>query len=188
MDFVKHGWRRWLALILCAAIQAPTSLVRAAEAEFSQYALQAAYIFKFGGFVEWPSGSFPASDSPLVLCVQGSGPLDDGFEKGLAGKAIGARPLVVRRVKAPSRDANCHIYFIAASDAKQAQSSLEALHGTPVLTVTDAGAPGNQGEVIHFVVADDRVRFTINDQVAAEDGLDISSRLLSLAVSVKERK
>lgn len=191
MDFMTsgpHGRRRWLALLLGAVLVVSAPFAQAAEAEFSQYALQAAYIFKFGGFVEWPKASFAAPDSPLVLCVQGTGPLGDDFEKGLAGKAIGPRPLAIRRVKAASRDAGCHIYFIASSDAKQAQSSLEALHGAPVLTVTDASAPGNQGEIIHFVISDDRVRFSIDNDVAATGGLAISSRLLSLAVSVKEKK
>jgi hypothetical protein len=193
MDVVKiapRRRRRWAALLLWAVTAASTPFAgtMAAEAEFSQYALQAAYVFKFGGFVVWPPASFEAPDSPLVLCVQGTGPLGDGFEKSLEGKTIGARPLVVRHVQAPTPDAGCHIYFIAASDAKQAQPSLAALHGSPVLTITDAAAPGNQGEIIHFVVAEDRVRFTIDDEVAEAGGLDISSRLLSLAVSVKEGK
>jgi hypothetical protein len=33
-----------------------------------------------------------------------------------------------------------------------------------------------------------RVRFRIDDQTAADDGLSISSKLLSLAVSVRLRK
>jgi len=57
-----------------------------------------------------------------------------------------------------------------------------------VLTVTDgAGPPGARG-IIHFTLKDRRVRFVIDEAQAAERGLSISSRLLALAVSVRQRR
>ena len=170
------------------AVAGPGANSAVEDAAISQYALQAAYLFKFGAFVEWPASAFSAPDSPLVLCIQGADPLGDGLEKSLEGKTIGARPLTVRRVKAPTREVGCHIFYIAAGDAKQAHDALGVLRGSPVLTVTDTAAAGDQGEVIHFVISDNRVRFNIDDDAAAAGGLAISSRLLSLAVSVKTRK
>jgi hypothetical protein len=56
-----------------------------------------------------------------------------------------------------------------------------------VLTVTDSGAGGGAG-IIDFVVRDNRVRFDINDEAAAQNGLVISSKLLNLALNVKPRR
>jgi hypothetical protein len=41
--------------------------------------------------------------------------------------------------------------------------------------------------MIHFQVAQSRVRFHIDDRAAAESKLDISSKLLALALSVRGR-
>jgi hypothetical protein len=56
--------------------------------------------------------------------------------------------------------------------------------GAGTLVVTDGTAtPG----IIHFVVRDNRVRFTVDDEGAAQSGLAISSKLLNVALSVKPR-
>ncbi len=62
------------------------------------------------------------------------------------------------------------------------------MKGAPILTVTDSSmrGPGSKG-VIDFVIKDNRVRFDIDDQAAAKNGLNISSKLLSLAVAVRPR-
>ena len=65
------------------------------------------------------------------------------------------------------------------------KEALQAVAGAPVLTVTDGPeAPG----VVDFVMDQGRVRFRLNDQTAADNGLTISSKLLSLAVSVTPRR
>jgi hypothetical protein len=42
--------------------------------------------------------------------------------------------------------------------------------------------------VVHFVVKDKRVRFTIDDEAASLNGLKISSKLFNLALSIRPRK
>jgi YfiR/HmsC-like len=42
--------------------------------------------------------------------------------------------------------------------------------------------------MIHFTVAGGRVRFFIDEAAAAERGLSISSRLLALALGVRQRR
>lgn len=65
--------------------------------------------------------------------------------------------------------------------------ALAAMKGAPVLTVTDeATHPADRG-IISFVIADNHVRFDIDDAAAAQSGLVISSKLLSLAHAVKSR-
>jgi hypothetical protein len=63
---------------------------------------------------------------------------------------------------------------------------LAALHGKPILTVTDSRNGSARG-IIHFAVVDGRVRFYIDQAEASVDGVTISSRLLALAIDVKQR-
>jgi hypothetical protein len=53
-----------------------------------------------------------------------------------------------------------------------------------VLTVSDVRGLG----IINFVVKDNRVRFDVDDEAAAQSGLTISSKLLGFALNVKPRK
>jgi hypothetical protein len=56
-----------------------------------------------------------------------------------------------------------------------------------VLTVTDSARDEPARGIINFLIQNNRVRFEIDNGAAAESGLTISSKLLSLAVSVKPR-
>ena len=88
------------------------------------------------------------------------------------------RPIAVRRLKSAARDAGCHIAYVG-SDARS-----ENLKGAAVLVVSDA--PNGSG-VINFVLRDNKVRFTVDDEAAFQNGLAISSKLLSVALSVRAR-
>src|SRR3546814_18509116 len=59
---------------------------------------------------------------------------------------------------------------------------LTALQGQPILTITDDRL-GPQRGIVHFILKDGRVRFPIDDTLAARRHLTISAQLLSLAVS-----
>ena len=64
---------------------------------------------------------------------------------------------------------------------------LEAVRGKNVLTISDESSNPSKAGIINFVVQDDRVRFEIDNEAAAQNGLVISSKLLSLAINVKQR-
>ena len=71
--------------------------------------------------------------------------------------------------------------------AQETTRMLLVLRGRSILTVTDARVGPERG-MIHFAVVAGRVRFFIDDAEAAGHGLSISSRLLALAVGVRERR
>ncbi|MBV9509392.1 MAG: YfiR family protein [Caulobacteraceae bacterium] len=55
------------------------------------------------------------------------------------------------------------------------------LKGAPVLTVTDEDE-GIHGGIVHFLIKDGRVRFSIDNAAAQPSGLELSSKLRLLAV------
>jgi hypothetical protein len=169
---------RWLALLLLVPGALP-----AAFAEQAEYAVKAAFLSKFGFYVEWPAGAF-ATGTPLVLCVVGDDPFGNYLDEAVAGQQVGGRSIVVRRLKSVTRDSGCHIAYVGSEPRPGAVS--DALRGSPTLVVTDAQTTA-AGGAIHFVLKDNRVRFTIDDDAAAQSGLSVSSKLLSLALAVKPR-
>ena len=100
------------------------------------------------------------------------------------GQNVAGHPIVVRRLARVTGNPGCSVMYVTGSAAQSVADALAAVRGMPVLTVTDgASDPAAEG-IINFVIADDRVRFDIDNTAAVADGLTISSKLLSLAVHV----
>jgi YfiR/HmsC-like len=165
-----------LALACPALAQAQESL---------ETAVKAAYLYKFAPFVEWPAAAAHPAGAPFTVCVVGADPFGPVLDRAVAGQKVGDRPIAVRRLAAAAHDSPCDIAFLGGSRAQSVKDELGVLHGAPVLTVTDGGTAAG---VVDFALTEGRVRFRVDDQTAAEDGLTVSSKLLSLAVSVRPRK
>ncbi|MGH6989455.1 MAG: YfiR family protein [Stellaceae bacterium] len=179
-----------LAAVLLAAL-AMAMIVphsKAAAGESLEVAVKAAYLYRFGDFVRWPPATFAKAASALNLCVTGKMPPARSFGAILAGKHVGGRPLVVRRLATVTRASDCQILYIAGADRQRIAAILAVVEGAGVLTVTDVLDAGTMASVISFVIQDDHVRFAINARAAARNRLVISSKLLSLALAVSDRK
>jgi hypothetical protein len=169
--------RRLRTLLLVVAAWHGGVLV-AWAAEPLEYTVKAAYLAKFPFYVEWPPTAFDAPTSPIVLCIVGDDPFGSAIDEAVAGQQVQGRPIQVRRTKTIARDSGCHIAYVGTDPRT------EALRGGTVLVVTDAPTGGG---IINFVLRDNKVRFTVDDEAAFQNGLSISSKLLSVALSVRAR-
>jgi hypothetical protein len=148
--------------------------------------VKAAFIPKFASYVSWPSSMMGAPDDPILLCIIGRDPFGSGLEETTTRQRVDQHPFVVRRLDSTAGATNCHIAFLSGSAKESPAAMQEALRGKPILTVTDASLGATRG-MVHFTVKDGRVRFYIDDALAARSNLAISARLLSLALGVKPR-
>lgn len=171
---VSRALRLLVALLLACA---PAEAARA-QARSIEFAVKAAFLTKFAAFVSWPG----AASGAVRLCVVGDDPFGARLDE--AAQAQLGQPLVIRRLAEVRRESGCDIAYVAGSGRQSVVQALQALRGAPVLTVTDSARGGARG-MIHFVVFQDRVRFHIDSSQAAQGGISISSKLLSLALSVK---
>lgn len=147
-------------------------------------AVKATFLYKLAPFVDWPPDVAPSSDNSFAICIVGDDPFGPTLDRAVAGQQIGGRPITVRRLAVATRNSGCRIAFIAGSRTQSVRDALKILRGSPVLTVTDETPNGG---VIDFVIDQGRVHFRIDDEAAADGGLAISSKLLSLAVAVNPR-
>jgi hypothetical protein len=157
-----------------------------ASAASLEFPVKAAFLSKFAPFVQWPPTAYPSADSPITGCIVGIDPFGAAIDQSVQGQHLGAHPLVVRRLDQIDAGSGCSIAYLAGSRAQSVEDGLAAVQGTPVLTVTDQ-AMGSARGAIHFVVRDNRVRFMIDDAAAARNGMNISSKLMRLALSVHLR-
>ena len=170
------------AVILLAC--APAAAQTLAERQSLEYPIKANYLVRFAAFVQWPPPSFASAQSPVVICVLGADPFGSSLDRAAAAHSAGGRPLVAKRIGKVDARSGCHIVYLGKSKEQSQSEALKALAGTPTLTVTDFGGPRG---VIHFAVVGNRVKFHIDDRAASRGGMTISSRLLSLAISVRQR-
>lgn len=181
----RHGSRSMrLAQIMVALVVALAIGGAPAEADTLEYAVKAAYLFKFTPFVEWPSSAFAAPASPFYVCVFGADPFGPSLDQALNGHQVGEHPVKVRRLPTLDGASECHILYVGASPASLAPAAFDKLRGTPVLTVTEQGR-GASGGIVEFVIKDGHVRFTIDPAAAAANRVMISAKLLNLAASVQ---
>jgi hypothetical protein len=151
-----------------------------------EYEVKAAFLYNFAKFVEWPEGTFPDANAPLVIGVLGEDPFGDVLDRTIAGKQVQGRPLRIRRWNKTHDVEGCQILFISSSEQGSMATILDKLRAAPLLTVSDADDFDKRGGIIHFVMQENRVRFEINNHGAQTAGLKISSRLLMLALRVWE--
>lgn len=150
-----------------------------------EYAVKATYLYKFVPFVEWPAGTFASPVDPFVICIAGTDAVSDLVDEAVKGQRVGGHAIEVVHLSATRMaDARCQLLYIAEHGA-QAATTLERVRGKPVLTVTDDARDAHG--IANFVVQGNRVRFEIDQNAAAENGLAISSKLLDLAVRVRPK-
>jgi hypothetical protein len=151
-----------------------------------EYAVKAAYLPKFVPFITWPIGTFTSPTAPVNICVLGSDPFGGKLDHEVGGLKAGEHSIVVRHLPEPDAEVSCQLLFLGSGvDPAVVDGTLDAMKGQPVVTVTDSGVKSHG--VISFVIESNHVRFDIDDAAAAEDGLAISSKLLSLAHAVRLR-
>lgn len=175
---------RYLACAL-AAIGLASGLHAAPPGSSLEAAVKASYLTKFGPFIGWPGAAMPAG-APARICVIGDDPFGTTIDEAARGQQMNGHPLVVARMGAidPGAAASCQIMFVGKPTTQPTAATLRAANGLPVLTVTDRSR-GVTGGIIEFVVEDGRVRFDIDQRAAQACGLQISAKLLALAVEVR---
>jgi hypothetical protein len=155
----------------------------AADEQSLEYQVKAAFVLNFTKFTEWPSSAFPAANSPFAICILGEDPFGGALDQIIQGEAIGGHRMAVQRIKRGSRPQGCQVLFIGQTE-KDTGMVLADL-GAGVLTVGEGDSFLRDGGMISFIIENRRTRFDINLAAAENAGLKLSSRLLSVARSVK---
>ena len=174
--------RGFAARIGAAALALGLAAPADAESGSIELAAKATYLYRLAPFVTWPSTAATLA-GPLLICVQGDDPFGALLDRVVAGQSVAGRPVVVRRLPRLEPDSGCAIAYVAGSSAQSQAQALAAVERVPVLTVTDA-ARGQSRGIVHLQLDGGKVRFSIDAAKAEVAGVEISSKLLALAVVV----
>jgi len=175
-----------LASALLAGLAAAGACFAQADAA-AEYRVKAAFLYKFGSYIEWPEQTFARADSPLVIGVLGADALADELAQIASGHAVNGRPVTVRKLRRQDAIAGVNILFVGRAESSRLADILSGVRGQPLLAVTEFEDARPHGAAINFVVVEDKVRFDVDLESAEQSGIKISSRLLTVARKVLTR-
>jgi len=158
---------------------------RGDDASSLERQVKAAFLYKFGDYVEWPAGTFATADAPLVIGVMADDELAHDVVLVTAGRRIQGHPVEVREVREGDDFSTLDALFIAGAGRARVQSIINALPHQPVLIVTECPGGLDAGGMINFRIVDGHVRFEVALDHADGRGIRLSSRLLTVALRVE---
>lgn len=171
-----------MASVLTLVFAGTVPPLRADRASVGEYQVKAAFLYNFAKFVEWPGGS---AGNTIVIGILGSDPFGAVVDFTFEDKIVGGKRFEVRRFQKIDQLQVCHVLFISDSEQGNLGRIMGALHGMPVLTVSDARNFLGAGGMIELALEGKKIRFDINLREVKTSGLRISAQLLQLARKVE---
>jgi len=147
--------------------------------------IKAKMMLNFIYFSNWPQSN-PSDDrtnnDPFTICIEGDNeilkPALLTFAK--VSSSNNSDSLKVIPYQQTTRNA-CQMLFISSHDKDRLKRILHQLNNQPTLVFSDTPSFAELGSHINFYIKDSQVRFEINYPAVTKTGINISSRVLSLA-------
>lgn len=171
--------RRWLSWLGRISLFALLVLLagKPLAAQQDERAVRAAFVFNLTKYVSWPG-----AHQRLVIGVLGDANIGAALKQVLDGKSSDGRPISVVLHPADSDLGNCDVLYIAGLPAPAVRSILNRTASKSVLTVGDNDQFVRAGGTVALVRAGDQIQIEVNLEALRSRQLDMSSRLLKLAV------
>jgi hypothetical protein len=145
--------------------------------------VEAAFLYRFAGYVDWPVEAFSGQD--FTIAVLGSDSIVRELQQMLPNHSLKNRPAQVRRIRSLDELRDAQILFVGPRYNDELKSVIARVANRPVLVVTASDHGLDEGSCVNFLVVDQRVRFEVSLTAADRVGLKVSSELLSVAVRVQ---
>jgi hypothetical protein len=146
-------------------------------------AVKAAFLFRFGEYIEWPAEERPG---PVIIAVLSAPAVTAELRRILPGRSLQGRAVVVQELMQVEQLTEADILYIGPQAAGTLKRTISVAERgpRPLLVVTDAPDGLDAGAAINFVMSDRRIRFEVAPAAAAAEGVKLSSRLLAVAARV----
>lgn len=178
------GMRRWWLGLCAACAMIGVGQPARADAAPSEAAVEAAYLYKFLPYVQWPADALPPGKA-LNVGLAGSDAVLVEFKAIAASKRVDGHTIQVRPLSEGDPIEELHVLYVGKSAGGPAlREWARRLQRRPVLIVTDLPDGLDRGAMLALVPADGRIRFVASAASAERAGLHLSARLLAVADKV----
>jgi len=152
------------------------------------YQVKAAMVYKFLGYTTWPSSRFPNEHSPYRICVIGSDDITNELRNIVAHRQIEGRAIEIYSADTIAHIGDAHLVFVSKAMEPLLPSLVPVAKKLSYLIVSDNEHGLIDGSAINLRLVDNRIGFDISLPATRAYGLTVSSRLLSVAVTVTEER
>ena len=169
--------KRGFLLGLLAAMIAFSSI-----AQVNEY--KAKFIASYFRYIGWPDDT---KSGDFIVGVLKSNEIYNELVKIAGGQNVGAQKITVKLYNDISEIENCQLLFVsgAINFNKYASEILSKLGGKGSLVISEREGALDNGAVINFVIRDDKLKYELSKANAVKYGLQINSRLESMASAVR---
>jgi len=170
-------------LLLCSTLTLSESY---SKTDMAEYQVKALFLYNFANFVEWPETAFSSNEEELKLCLYGNVPFGIFLDE-VNGTLIGDRTLSIKRANTLNEIENgCQILFVGDDKKVILPKFWGEIKYLYVLSIGEEKDFTTNGGIINIMRTTDQVQFEVNISNALENGLFISSDLLSLARKIRD--
>ena len=166
-------------IAICSAFAGGEGRARAENNRENE--VRAAMIFNFARFTRWPEGAFADSKGRLTICAPRESALSAALQR-IEGKRIRGKEIAIRKktnfLPGPH---GCHVVIITAPLSEEANW----LRNGNTLIISLEENVASDIASIELVSVGRQVRFVVNPAAARASGVEISSKLIDLAVRVR---
>ena len=150
-----------------------------ASAQLDEYGVKSAFVYNFLQFTDWPESRLGPNEA-LVVCILTDSPITPRLN-ALETRQVKGHRIEVRTIASASDAPRCHVVFVPDGTNARGLALPAADRNTGLLIIGEDRAADAGDAVINLVVVDQRVAFDISLDVAAGQGLRLSSKLIRLA-------
>jgi len=155
-----------------------------------EYALKAVCLYNFTQFTRWPASVNLKLSESIVIGVLGDSPFGEAIKELQAQLKKTDRKNIQVVFHGSYQEGmdltGSHMLFISASEKRNMRKILASLADAPVLTVSDVEGFLEEGGMISLVLLDNKIRWEVNRVTIHGAGLQVSSKLLQLALRVED--
>lgn len=147
--------------------------------------VRAAMIYNFARFTRWPARAFENTDKHFNICASTGAPMMMAL-KALENKTLDRKQISITGIKtAPTQNQHCHVVVVTPDIAFdiENQGSASITPHTLYVAVDRGIASGISS--IELVTVGRQTRFYVNLSAAQASNIEISSKLIDLAIGVK---
>ncbi len=176
----------WLIALACVLLTGGLSQVYAQEPSLD-YQVKAAMVYKFLSYGTWPANRFADAKAPYRIWVIGSDDIKNELQEMVVQRSVDGRAIEIYSAKTVDQVGDAHLVFVSRSMEPVLPKLCPLARKNSFLIVTENEKGLAHGSTINLRLVDKRVGFDISVIDAQAYGITLSSRLLAIAITVKEQ-
>lgn len=154
-------------------------MVQTVKAQSSLEHYQALFILKFVKYTNWEN-----TPNQFVIGVVGNSPIIPDLKSMSTEKEINGKEVIFEKISTYDNLGRYSLIYIPKSQNSKFSRIQENIRGKSILVVVEDKNYISKGASISFVEQNNSLKFIINKTSITKNKMQISSRLLSVALSV----